>query len=287
VDIATGLPVSGIHATSHFVGSKLKTVASTKQNQRQNMKKHILFGTLTFLAGSLLAADADPKDDVTTAARKLADKDNYAWKRATEDAGGGRSGGTPSEGKIEKDGYLWLSMTFVTPRLSPDAPPGMRANPIEGIKKSEKVAIKTEDGWQSFSEATSGGFGPASIAARLVQAFKAPAAEAADFADKAQELKKDGDAYSGQLTEEVAKSQIITGSGRGLGGPNAPQITDAKGSVKFWVQDGVLTRYQIKVQAKMSIMGNQRDVNRTITVEIKDVGSTKVQVPEDAMKKIS
>ena len=240
------------------------------------MKKHILFGTLALLAGSLLAADSAPKDGVTAAAKKLAGKDNYAWKRTTEDAGGGRPGGRPSEGKVEKDGYLWLSMTI------------MRNNTLEGIKKDEKVAIKTADGWQSFSEATSSGpLGPASIGARLVQIFKAPAAEAQDLADKVKEFKKDGDVYSGELTEEVAKSQIITGSGRMRPGPNAPVVSGAKGSVKLWVKDGVLAKYEIKVQAKMSIMGNERDIDRTITVEIKDIGSTKVQVPDDAMKKLS
>jgi len=250
------------------------------------MKRQIVFGTLALLAGSLLAANATPKDDVTAAAKKLADKDNYAWKRTTEDAGGGRSGSRPSEGKLEKDGYLWFSMTLSTPRRSPDTTIAMRDNSIEAIKKGEKGAIKTADGWQSFSEATSGGtVGPASIAARLVQISKAPAAEAQDLTDKVKELKKDGDVYSGELTEEAAKSQVITGRGRG--GPNAPEISGAKGSVKLWVKDGVLAKYEIKVQAKMSIRGNEREVDRTITVEIKDIGSTKVQVPDDAMKKLS
>jgi len=251
------------------------------------MKKHILFGTLALLAGSLLAADSAPKDGVAAAAKKLAGKDNYAWKRTTEDAGGGRSGSRTSEGKVEKDGYLWLSMTLSTPRRSPDMPVAMRDNTIEAIKKGEKGTIKTADGWQSFSEATSGGLGPASIGARLVQNFKAPAAEAEEFADKVQGFKKDGDVYSGELTEEAAKSQLITGVGRRRGVPNAPEISGAKGWVEFWVKDGVLAKYEIKVQAKMSIMGNEIDVDRTITIEIKDVGSTKVQVPDDAMKKMS
>jgi hypothetical protein len=251
------------------------------------MKRQILFDTLALLAGTLLAADAAPKDDVTAAAKKLADKDNYAWKRTTEDAGGGRSGSRPSEGKVEKDGYLWLSMTLSTPRRSPDTSISIRDNTIEGIKKGEKVAIKTADGWQSFSEATSGGPGTASIGARLVQIFKAPAAEAEELADEVKECTKDGDVYSGELTEEGAKSQVITRSGRGASGPNAPEISGAKGSVKFWAKDGVLTKYEIKVQAKVSFSGRENDVNRTVTIEIKDVGSTKVQVPDDAMKKLS
>ena len=42
----------------------------------------------------------------------------------------------------------------------------------------------------------------------------------------------------------------------------------------------------VKVQGKVSFNGNDRDVDRTTTVEIKDIGSTKVQVPDDAKKKL-
>jgi hypothetical protein len=41
------------------------------------------------------------------------------------------------------------------------------------------------------------------------------------------------------------------------------------------------------VNGKVNFNGNERDVERTMTTEIKDVGSTKVEVPEDAKKKRS
>jgi hypothetical protein len=235
------------------------------------MRKHILFGTMALLAGSLLAANAAPKDDITAAAKKLADKDNYAWKQTTENAGGGGFGGGASEGKTEKDGYIWVSRT-------------MRDNTIEAVKKGDKGAIKTADGWQSLSEAAGGDPGPAMFAARMLQSFKAPAAQAEDLADKTKELTKDGDVYSGALTDEGAKSQLMFG---GRGGANGPEVSGAKGSVKFWVKDGLLSKYEIKVQGKVSFNGNDRDVDRTTTIEIKDIGSTKVQVPDDAKKKLS
>jgi hypothetical protein len=235
------------------------------------MKRHLLFGTMALLAGSLLAANAAPKDELTAAAKKLADKDNYAWKQTTENAGGGGFGGGTSEGKTEKDGYLWLSMT-------------MRDNTIEAVKKGEKGAIKTQDGWQSLSEATSGDPGPATFIARRMQNFKAPAAQAEDLAGKTKELKQDGDVYSGELTEEGAKSQLMFG---GRAGGNGPEISGAKGSVKFWVKDGVLSKYEIKVKGTVSFNGNDRDIDRTTTVEIKDIGATKIQVPEGAQKKLS
>ncbi len=72
----------------------------------------------------------------------------------------------------------------------------------------------------------------------------------------------------------------------GRGGANAPEISGARGSVKFWVKDGLLSKYEIKVQVEVCFNGNDRDVDRTTTVEIKDIGSTKVQVPADAKKRL-
>jgi len=56
--------------------------------------------------------------------------------------------------------------------------------------------------------------------------------------------------------------------------------------VKFWVKGGQLTKYQFHVQGNVSFNGNDRDVDRTTTVEIKDVGTTKIQVSDDARKKL-
>ena len=38
---------------------------------------------------------------------------------------------------------------------------------------------------------------------------------------------------------------------------------------------------------KVSFNGNDRDVDRATTVEVKDVGTTKVEVPDGAKKKLS
>ena len=37
----------------------------------------------------------------------------------------------------------------------------------------------------------------------------------------------------------------------------------------------------------MSFNGNDREIDRTTTVEIKDVGTTKLTVPDEAKKKLS
>jgi len=239
------------------------------------MKRNILFSTMILLAGSLFAADASPKDDVKAAAKALGNQTNYSWK-ATSDSpnGGGRFNG-PTEGKTENGGYTWLSLS-------------MRDNTVEAVLQGGKGAAKTADGWKSLAELNQdngdGGFNPNMFLARRLQAFKAPAVEVADLADKAKELKLDGDAYVGDLTVDGAKSLLTMG--RPTAGDNVPTVTNPKGSVKFWVKDGQLTKYQSHVQGTVSFNGNDRDVDRTTTVEIKDIGTTKIQVSDDAKKKL-
>ncbi len=63
-------------------------------------------------------------------------------------------------------------------------------------------------------------------------------------------------------------------------------VTKPKGSVKFWVKDGVLTKYEFKVKGSVSFNDNNMDVDRTTTTEVKDVGATTVTVADEAKKKL-
>jgi hypothetical protein len=236
------------------------------------MKRNALITAIAFLSGSLMAADSGTKDEVKAAAKKLADQSNYSWKQTLDLGGGGGRFGGPTEGKTEKEGYTVLTQTF-------------GENTTQSVLKGKKGALQTQDGWQSLDEAAEAQ-GRGSFRARMLQNFKAPAAEAEDIAGKAKELKKDGDVYAGDLSEDGVK-QLATFGGRGRGGGDAPQPRNAKGSVKFWVKDGMLTKYEVKLNYTMTFNGEDRDINSTRTVEIKDAGTTKVTVPEEAKKKIS
>ena len=244
--------------------------------QKTTMKKNLLLAAVTLLAGSLIAADSSPKEDVIAAAKKLADTSNYSWKSTMDLGANSPVTPGPTEGKTEKDGFIWLSSTF-------------NENTSEGVMKGTKVVVKTEEGWKTAEEAGGGGgggFNMGAFMARRMQSLKAPAAEVEDLVSKAKDIKKDGDVFSGDLTEDGAKALLTTGFGR-RGGGQAPAATDAKGSVKFWIKDGVLTKYESKVSGKRDFNGEMRDMERTTTVEIKDVGTTKLEVPEEAKKKLS
>jgi hypothetical protein len=156
---------------------------------------------------------------------------------------------------------------------------------MDAVLKSGKGVLKLDEGWKLLSEVAedSGQTGPPRMVARMLQNFKAPAAEAEDLAGKTKELKLGDGVYSGDLTETGAKDLLRFGR---RGGANAPEVSGAKGSVKFWLKEGQLSKYEYNVQGNVSFNGNDRDVNRKDVVEIKNVGTTKVTVPDDAAKKL-
>jgi hypothetical protein len=222
---------------------------------------------VAILTASTAALYAAPKDDVAAAAKKLADADNYSWKSTTE---GGFS--STAQGQTQKDGLTHVSSTFGD-------------NTVEIVLKGDKGAMKTEDGWKAASEVAADAQGPQRFIARMVQNFKSPATQGKELAEKTTELKKDDDAWAGDLTEEGAKS-LMTFGRRG-GNANAPAIAKARGTAKFWVSaDGVLTKFQYNVKGTMTINNEDRDVDRTTTIEIKDIGTTKVEVPAEAKAKL-
>lgn len=237
------------------------------------MKKNLLLGMFTLLAGSLLAADSSPKDDVKNAATALGNETNYTWQATVEVPADSQFKPGPTDGQTEKGGYTTLSFSFGD-------------NTTEAVKKGTNGVVNTDDGWKTLADAMKdngdGGFNPTMFLARVVENYKVPAVEAASLTDDAKELKSDAGVISGDLTEAGAK-ELLTFRRRGNGG-DGPTVTNPKGSVKFWIADGKLVKYQYHVQGTVSFNGNDRDVDRTTTVEIKDVNTTKIDVAADAKK---
>jgi hypothetical protein len=232
------------------------------------MRKKIPFTILAMAAGSLLAADSGPKDDIIAAAKKLAQQ-GYSWKMTLE----GNFSNT-SEGKTDKDGLVQLTLNF-------------NNNTAQVFLKGEKGAVKLQDqDWQSMADLTSadGGQGRGRFMGRMLRNYKAPAAQIEEIAGKTKEINKEGDVYSAELTEAGAKDQLAFGGRRG---GNASEATNAKGSLRVSIKDGLVSKYELRLQGTMTINGEDRDINRMITIEIKDVGKTNLEVPDEAKQKLS
>jgi hypothetical protein len=260
-----------------FICRRMQCLDVPKFNEKIIMKKNLLLGMFTLVASSLIAADSSPLDTVTNAAAALGNQANYSWHSASESPGGGGFGGGATDGKTEKDGYTWISMT-------------RGDNTTEAAMKGTNAVIKTDNGWQTVAEATAdnggGGFNPMMFIARTLQNYKTPAMQAADLAGQVKELKADTNGISGDLTDDGAKAMLSFRPRGGMGGSQGPDISNAKGSVTFWITDGQLVKYQTHIQGTISFNGNDRDIDRTTTVDIKDVGTTKLDVPDDAKKKL-
>lgn len=224
------------------------------------------------LSALVVVALADAKEDVKAAAKKVTDAPAYTWTTTTE---------------IE--GAQWTPATITGKALK--GGPAVITSEREGqvttaIVHGEKGAVKTDDGWKTAEELRNaggggGGGGRGGRGAMLLRT-RPPADEAARIADKAKELKAADGVVSGDLTEEGAKE--LATQGRARAGGQAIEARNAKGSVKYWIKDGQLSKMQLKVAATMTVNGEDRDMARTTTYEIKDVGSTTVAVPDDAKK---
>jgi hypothetical protein len=234
------------------------------------MKTRILLGLLAGFALSLSAAES-AKEAVVGAAKKLDAKPNYSWTTTVVVPEDARFKPGPSEGKTEKDGITHVTMSFGD-------------NKMQAVMKGTKAAALTQEGDWKSGEELANAEGPGRFLGMMLRNMKTPAQQAEELAGFAKELKHEGDVYSSDLTEEGATT--LQRFGR-RGGQQGPSVTDAKGSVKFWVKDGVLSKYEFKLSGTMKFNDNEIHNDRTTTVEIKDVGTTKVEIPEDARKKLS
>jgi hypothetical protein len=224
------------------------------------------------LLGSTSLVMADAKDDVQAALTKLNDSPNYSWTSNT-DMGQFSSS---VNGKTQKDGLTWVSMTFGD-------------TTTEAILKGNKAAIKTDDGWKTADEVVQeqqgGQPNPMVFVARMVQNFKTPGTQATEAAAGAPDLQKTDDGYSGNLTEQAAQDMMAFRR-RNASATTRPSVKDAKASIKLWVTDGAVSKMQYEVSGTMTFNDQDRDIHRTTTVEIKDVGSTKIDVPPEAQAKL-
>lgn len=240
------------------------------------MKSAYVIAFFVFAACCLRAAE--PNDEVKSATKKLSDARNYSWKTTVNAGGTGARNARwrpgPTEGQTVKDGVTHVLMT-------------RGESTIEAyLKGPRKGAVKSNDGWKSLAEVTDVNTdqpSPALFIARMLEGYRTPAVEAEELLSHVKKLKASTGGYSAELGEEAVRQMIS----RGPQGGGGPTVSDARGAVTFWLKDGLLSKYEYKLQGKVTFNANDVQIDRTTTVEIKDVGSTKVDVPKEAAKKMS
>ena len=236
------------------------------------MKQVLIIGLFGLLAGTLTAADATPQDKIIGATRQLGDKPNYGWTTTTKEGDGSPGRVGPIAGKAEKGGLTYLSFEI-------------GGVPVEVYMNGPKGAAKALEGWQTFDEIAQSS-GTAAAVVRYLRSYKAPGVESAALSGQVKDIKEAEGVLSGDLKEEAAKELLERGARR-REGQDPPKVENPKGAVKYWIQNGVLTKYEINIRGKVTAGDRESDVNRTTTVEIKDAGTTKLEVPAEAKEKMS
>lgn len=228
------------------------------------MKTKFLLGA-ALISSSIIGVSANPADDVSSAAQKLGDESSYSWSTTVIVPADSRFKPGPSSGKTIKGDVTYVKMSF-------------RDNTTEIYMKGTNAVLTDPDGgWQTLADAESNDSGPARFVGGMVRNFKLPAVQAAGLAEDCAELMQTNDAYAGALTPDAAKKLLAFRRG------NA-NVSNPSGTATFWVKDGELTKFEVHVKGTVTFDDNDMDVDRDTTVEISDVGTTTITLPDDVKK---
>ena len=232
------------------------------------MRTKIVFGAAVLLAGSLMAADSTPKDDVIAAAKKLGNESNYTWRTTVVVPEDAQFKPEPTDGKTEKDGFTHVKMSFFN-------------NPVQIVVKGKKAAFTDQDGaWQAASNAE-GEEGPGQFMAMFVRNLQTPADEVSGTRRLREGPEEGRRRLCGRPFRGRRQSQ--TGLQRQRSDRHQPE---GLGEVLAQGRSGYeVTKSKSKARSNGTTTNYEND--RTTTVEIKDVGKTKLEVPDDAKKKVS
>ncbi len=282
---------------------------------------HSLRICFVFTCMTLPAMAGEPADEVKSAVQKLAAAPNYSWRMTNATGGDSRFTPGPVEGQTEKGGLTRLVMTFgehsveaivkngqvvvknddgwskpedrkPPPGSAPPPPPrdhdvdirkdGSRkeGEPRPEADNRKKDERKDGDGRRGDTRrrGSKGGF----LARRLLT-MQAPVDMAADLTGKVSAFKTEGDGIAGDLSTAAVRDLLTFGGHRRDGG-GPPEPANPRGSVKFWVKEGALTKMEVRLSATLSFNGNEVPLDRTTVVEFTKVGATQVEVPAEARK---
>jgi len=202
-------------------------------------------------------SQAGPKEELDKAAAKAGAMTNYSCTITLR-----------LEGMGEGEGSQPVELL-----IQPDSPWQLKAGDLEAFKKGETLAVKEGGAWKKL--------GRGSKPAQALGMVRGPHEVVKDLTSESfKEVKREdsegGRCFTGELTL-VAIRQLARGD-RSLPKPT--------GTAKVWVNgEGAVTKYEIHIESKTkSADGQEVAVKRTITAEIRDIGSTKYEVPPEAAK---
>lgn len=234
---------------------------------------------------------ANPKEDLAAAIDKIFNAPTYAWTATTEMANAPFPG-AKSEGVAEKDGYTVVTRT-------------MNGTTTQSVAKGNRLVTRNREGdWLTPDEMRArfgGARGPNSggspttrapdgqtsgvrVSAGFMTESMSPATRAKFLVPKLADLKLSDGALVATVAGDAAQTWFTpNGASTPKFGPKYSAAT-----VKFWLKENELTKYSLSYTAKITRPdGEETEVNTTMVIDFKNVGTAKIEVPAAAKQKLT
>jgi len=234
-----------------------------------------LFSALPFffVACCLMAADgrADeakaPTDDtlmqtLTDAIERLDQQSSYRWTIEVEVPEEIRFRPGPTQGTTVQGGATHVTQSF-----------GPRSTQV--VIVGDKAAVTNRDGRWETASLSDQSYRSEGFAASIARDTQTPVEEANELTLSLTSLEEEGDGLVGTLPVDASKAQLA-------GRRGVDSVRDTKGTVRFSISDGVLTKYVLRVEGTLVDDDQTRETWRQTTVQVKDVGTAKLDLPSGA-----
>jgi hypothetical protein len=278
--------------------------------------KSLFPASLAFLALAPVSRSG-PVEAAIVAAMKLSDQPNYSWVTNIDDD----AQSYEIAGRTVVGGYTRVTMPpppGLRPRMSREV-----RNPLDAIfADNVNCVIRTDDGWKRPDDlpmpppddadfdglanvGQPAGLGMGGIGrmpslppprprpvdrsedrgySNQQLAINPPHLELGVIVSSHSELKVDGETVTGLLTEYGAALLLVHDGQKDL----VPR--QASGIFTLWIRNGMVVSYQVKLTGVLSVStpyGRKNiEVHQTMNTAVKDVGTTVVDVPDEAKRKL-
>ncbi len=224
------------------------------------------------LAALLAVALAGGRDEeLAKATKKASEMESYSFKTDT---------------KIDGKGGKGLAPAAVEGRFQKDQPASFKLQGTEAFRKTGVLVVKEGEAWKRLDRKKGEKPQKGQVSLLVLGSVKLPHEELADFEKNFEKSEKavEGETtvYTGPLTADAART--LASSGDKAAGKGRASLAYT-GSARVWVnKDGAIAKYELTLKGKGTVKDKEVEVGITRTVELTEIGTTKVEVPEGAKK---
>jgi hypothetical protein len=257
---------------------------------------------------------AGPTESAIMATMRLSEQPNYSWVATVSDD----ARTYDIVGKTVRGEFTQVTMPLVN-SLRRQVGRSVTDTDVEMIFRGNVACvIQTDDGWKTPSELPNSNLresdsrrsypgssgrsrsgrgsgtagapvsGPRGRSDRgysnLQLGISHPHEELAVIVGSHQNFKIDGDTVSGVLTDLGAQLLLVRD------GQESITPLRASGTFKLWLRDGMVVKYQVQLEGTLSVrlstQSREVTVHQTTETVLKDIGTTRVDVPAEARAKL-